>query len=30
MTIADLTTIVAEPWDDWSLIDCGHGRKWER
>ena len=30
MTIADLTTIVAEPWDDWGLIDCGHGRKWER
>ena len=30
MTIAGLTTIVAEPWDDWGLIDCGHGRKWER
>ena len=30
MTIADLMTIVAEPWDDWGLIDCGHGRKWER
>ena len=30
MTIAELTTIVAEPWGDWGLIDCGHGRKWER
>ena len=30
MTLANLTTIVAEPWDDWGLIDCGHGRKWER
>ena len=28
--MTDLTTIVAEPWDDWGLIDCGHGRKWER
>ena len=26
----DLTTIVAEPWDDFGLIDCGHGRKYER
>ena len=25
-----LTTIVAEPWDDWGLIDCGGGRKLER
>ncbi len=25
-----LATIVAEPWADWGLIDCGHGRKWER
>ena len=25
-----LTTIVAEPWDDWGLIDSGHGRKLER
>ena len=25
-----LTTIVAEPWDDWGLIDTGHGRKLER
>ena len=30
MTLTDLRTIVAEPWDDWGLIDCGHGRKWER
>jgi len=26
----ELRTIVAEPWDDWGLIDCGDGRKWER
>jgi 23S rRNA (cytosine1962-C5)-methyltransferase len=25
-----LTTIVAEPWSDWGLIDCGNGRKLER
>ena len=25
-----LTTIVAEPWDDWGLIDSGGGRKLER
>ncbi len=30
MSVADLQTLVAEPWDDWGLIDCGHGRKWER
>ena len=30
MTLASLNTIVAEPWDDWGLIDSGHGRKWER
>jgi 23S rRNA (cytosine1962-C5)-methyltransferase len=23
-------TLVAEPWDDWGLIDCGGGRKLER
>ena len=28
--IEQLKTIVAEPWDDWGLIDSGHGRKWER
>ena len=26
----DLTTIVAEPWRDWGLIDCGNGQKLER
>ncbi|HEX8445012.1 MAG TPA: class I SAM-dependent methyltransferase [Sphingomonas sp.] len=25
-----LTTIIAEPWDDYGLIDSGHGRKLER
>jgi 23S rRNA (cytosine1962-C5)-methyltransferase len=25
-----LITLVAEPWDDWALIDSGHGRKLER
>lgn len=25
-----LTTLVAEPWADFGLIDCGHGRKYER
>ena len=28
--MTDLTTIVAEPWDDWGLIDCGNGQKLER
>jgi 23S rRNA (cytosine1962-C5)-methyltransferase len=28
--VTDLVTIVAEPWEDWGLIDCGHGRKLER
>jgi 23S rRNA (cytosine1962-C5)-methyltransferase len=28
--MSDLTTLVAEPWDDWGLIDSGHGRKFER
>ena len=26
----ELTTLVAEPWDDWALIDCGNGQKLER
>ncbi|MFL6726032.1 MAG: class I SAM-dependent methyltransferase [Sphingomicrobium sp.] len=26
----ELTTIVAEPWADWGLIDCGNGQKLER
>ena len=30
MSVADLKTIVAEPWDDWGLIDSGGGQKWER
>ena len=25
-----LTTLVAEPWRDWGLVDCGNGRKLER
>ncbi|HEU5285612.1 MAG TPA: class I SAM-dependent methyltransferase [Sphingomicrobium sp.] len=25
-----LETIVAEPWEDWGLVDSGHGRKLER
>jgi 23S rRNA (cytosine1962-C5)-methyltransferase len=28
--VTDLTTIVAEPWPDWGLIDCGNGQKLER
>lgn len=28
--MTDLTTIVAEPWDDWGLIDSGNGQKFER
>jgi len=28
--VTDLKTIIAEPWDDWSLIDCGNGQKLER
>jgi 23S rRNA (cytosine1962-C5)-methyltransferase len=28
--VTELTTIVAEPWTDWGLIDCGHGQKLER
>ena len=26
----DLAVLTAEPWDDYALIDCGHGRKLER
>jgi 23S rRNA (cytosine1962-C5)-methyltransferase len=25
-----LATLVAEPWEDWGLVDSGHGRKLER
>ena len=28
--MAELKTIVAEPWADWGLIDCGDGKKLER
>jgi 23S rRNA (cytosine1962-C5)-methyltransferase len=28
--VSDLLTIVAEPWNDWGLIDCGDGQKLER
>jgi 23S rRNA (cytosine1962-C5)-methyltransferase len=28
--VSDLETIVAGPWDDWGLIDCGNGQKLER
>jgi 23S rRNA (cytosine1962-C5)-methyltransferase len=28
--VSDLTTIAAEPWDDWGLVDCGNGQKLER
>ena len=28
--MSDLTTLVAEPWADWGLIDCGNGQKLER
>ncbi|MGH6780728.1 MAG: class I SAM-dependent rRNA methyltransferase, partial [Sphingomonadaceae bacterium] len=26
----NLQTLIAEPWPDYGLIDCGHGRKLER
>ena len=25
-----LETLVAEPWADWGLVDCGNGQKLER
>ena len=28
--MSDLKTLIAEPWDDWGLIDSGDGRKLER
>ena len=28
--MSDLASLVAEPWEDWGLIDSGHGRKLER
>jgi len=28
--LSSLTTLIAEPWADWGLIDCGNGQKFER
>jgi 23S rRNA (cytosine1962-C5)-methyltransferase len=28
--VSELSTITAEPWSDWGLIDCGDGQKLER
>ena len=28
--MSDLETLIAEPWPDWGLIDCGNGQKLER
>jgi 23S rRNA (cytosine1962-C5)-methyltransferase len=28
--VSELATLVAEPWTDWGLIDCGNGQKFER
>jgi 23S rRNA (cytosine1962-C5)-methyltransferase len=28
--VSALSTIVAEPWPDWGLLDCGNGHKVER
>jgi len=28
--VSDLSIIIAEPWADWALIDCGNGQKFER
>ena len=28
--MSDLKTIIAEPWADWALLDCGNGQKLER
>ena len=28
--MTSLSTIIAEPWADWALIDCGNGQKLER
>lgn len=28
--MTDLETLIAEPWADWALTDCGHGQKLER
>jgi 23S rRNA (cytosine1962-C5)-methyltransferase len=28
--VSELETLVAKPWGDWGLIDCGNGQKFER
>jgi 23S rRNA (cytosine1962-C5)-methyltransferase len=28
--VSDLKTLIAEPWDDWGLLDSGNGQKLER
>ncbi len=28
--MSELATLIAEPWADWGLIDCGNGQKLER
>ena len=28
--MSDLTTMIAEPWAHWGLVDCGNGQKLER
>jgi 23S rRNA (cytosine1962-C5)-methyltransferase len=28
--VSVLQTLVAEPWEHWALLDCGHGQKLER
>jgi len=28
--VTDLSTLIAEPWDDWGLLDSGSGQKLER
>jgi 23S rRNA (cytosine1962-C5)-methyltransferase len=28
--VSELQTLIAEPWADWGLVDCGDGRKLER
>jgi 23S rRNA (cytosine1962-C5)-methyltransferase len=28
--VSELQTLIAEPWADWGLVDCGNGQKLER
>ena len=28
--MSQIQTLIAEPWDDWGLVDCGNGQKLER